>query len=89
MVSIKTIERYFKGRFIVEDVVYLTSEAPTYKDNKFSNRARFKVKDNNDGEIHTIILINISNKELINAISNIVIDKRNDTLDNIINYYEQ
>ena len=87
MVSIKTVERYFKGRFKVEDVNYITSGAPTYKNNKFSSKAQFKIKDNNDGEIHNVILINISNKELINAISNIVIDKRNDTLDNIINYY--
>lgn len=83
---INGVERYFKSRFTI-NYRYLSSVAPNYSDSSFSSQIEFKILDTTDGEVHKIQLPFLHERDLISNIINIIIDKRNDSIDNIINYY--
>jgi hypothetical protein len=86
MIIINKIEKHFKFRFRI-NYRYLNSVAPSYSDSSFCSQIEFKILDTTDGKEHKIKLPFLIERELISNIRDIIRDKRNDSIDNIIDYY--
>lgn len=71
------VEGYFNGRF----KIYLTSFQ------EGGNFFRATIKDNFDGCEHDITLTGISEKDFMEKINKIILGKRDDTIDSIIENY--